>query len=341
MTIAKQSRTRRGIRAREIVVTAALLGLLGMAGIIWLNHQRVRSRRQFCEMRQIQLVHAMWGYEQLGGHFPGYRNHQAIDAAGESVATGWVFPVLPYISSMPGDFQVEQSERWFHELRSNEERDEIPLGPHADVHREYGPTAEEATRGAMPSLRLPELICPANRPREDEPTWMSYVVNSGMPDAAASADVPADWRANGVFMDRFPVGKAISLPVDLAYVEKHNGLGHTLLFSENVDSGLWTDSDEPLVGFVWVANLVDDKPDPGDKLLRVNQRIGEGDASHLFARPSSWHPGGVNVAFCSGRTMFLSEDVDYLAYTRMLMSDSSNIRYAGTMEFVKSPYRRD
>jgi prepilin-type N-terminal cleavage/methylation domain-containing protein/prepilin-type processing-associated H-X9-DG protein len=37
-----------------------------------------------------------------------------------------------------------------------------------------------------------------------------------------------------------------------------------------------------------------------------------------YARPSSYHPGGVNAMFCGGNARFLSEQMDYKVYTQLM-----------------------
>jgi len=54
-----------------------------------------------------------------------------------------------------------------------------------------------------------------------------------------------------------------------------------------------------------------------------------GKALATWARPSSYHDGGVNVAFVGGRVTFLREDIDYIVYIALMtlnekMSDSPN-----------------
>ena len=39
------------------------------------------------------------------------------------------------------------------------------------------------------------------------------------------------------------------------------------------------------------------------------------------ARPSSYHPGGVNVAFAGARAMFLRESIDYIAYISLMTTN--------------------
>jgi prepilin-type processing-associated H-X9-DG protein len=126
--------------------------------------------------------------------------------------------------------------------------------------------------------------------------------------------------------------------VSLDFIQEHDGASHTLMLSENVDAGGWTDVDEPRVGFVWIDQLRDGKPDP-ITVWRINQTIGKGNGRIASARPSSWHTGGVNVAFCDGHTKFLSENVDYLVFTQLMTPYGKDSRVPGTKTLVAAPYR--
>jgi type II secretory pathway pseudopilin PulG len=44
--------------------------------------------------------------------------------------------------------------------------------------------------------------------------------------------------------------------------------------------------------------------------------------AYYYARPSSYHPGGVNAAFCGGEILFLREDLDYKVYKQLMTSES-------------------
>ena len=37
-----------------------------------------------------------------------------------------------------------------------------------------------------------------------------------------------------------------------------------------------------------------------------------------YARPSSHHPGGANIAFCDGSARFLAEDIEYDVYCQLM-----------------------
>jgi type II secretory pathway pseudopilin PulG len=331
---------RRGIGRREIVIMLFLAGMILIVLLPYLARARAQARRAQCELHQIRLAQALLRFEADHNQFPGYKNVQAVRVDGEQVATGWVFPILPYLTAIPPNTEYgRETSRYQKGLVSDESR--AAPTPYAEIYKLYGPEGEDDERGDTPSAYIAELVCPSNRPKDAgaTPNWCSYIVNSGMPDATSPGDLPPDWRANGVFMDRFSEAGRKEKPVSLQYIIDHDGANSTLLLTENVDCGAWTDSGEAQVGFVWVAEFVDGQPRRGNKLLGINQSTGKGDGSIRFARPSCYHSGGVNVAFCSGRTQFFNQQSDYLAFARLMMSDSTEVRRAGSEELVDPPYR--
>jgi hypothetical protein len=139
-----------------------------------------------------------------------------------------------------------------------------------------------------------------------------------MPDYGGS--VPADYRANGLLMDRGPARMTSWSLHDLAAAD---GVSHTIFMSENIDAGNWNDTLEPLVSILWrpigVANPV----------LAINESIAarspDGNSS-MFARPSSYHPRGVNIAFPGGSTRVLTPATDKRLYRQMLAADDANVQ---------------
>ena len=129
----------------------------------------------------------------------------------------------------------------------------------------------------------------------------SLCVNAGIPDRPPGTD-PPDVPANGVFLDRV---RAPQAGCSLQLVRQHDGVEHTLLLSENVDARHWYDVQEPWVGFVWVPDGA-----PGVKPWRINQNVGRAAGTYRAARPSSFHPDGVNVAYCDGRVGFMHRGID-------------------------------
>src|SRR5204863_3657173 len=45
---------------------------------------------------------------------------------------------------------------------------------------------------------------------------------------------------------------------------------------------------------------------------------------YYYSRPSSQHPGGVNVAMCGGELFFMREEIDYKVYEQLMTSDGKH-----------------
>lgn len=202
------------------------------------------------------------------------------------------------------------------------------------------------------------LICPSDRPEADASGPNSYVVNCGRADApaprsveeAAAATSPPDWAGNGLFSLRLPSSMREANPLLDQAVSSNDiadGAANTMLLSENVQAGPWwmappvSDAGWPLateraLGFFWSPDL-----DPGNtaRPMRRERHINVGRQRKLspinqkydmaYARPSSNHPGGVNVAFADGRVQFISEEIDYRVYCQLMTSDSSRLGEPG------------
>lgn len=316
-----RSRRRPALTRTEVLFLIAFAALAFALLFPYVYRQRLMQRRLWCEKRQIEVSKAILGYEDVAHHFPGFRNLQAESALGSNQSTGWVFPILPYLGR---------------------EADRANPATYEDLFAAHGPDGPDATRGQPPDAFLMELVCPDHRPASasDRSNWLGWVVNSGLPDVQNDKGIPPDWPANGVFLDYVSRKPAADYQVSLEYVNKHDGAEHTLLLSENIDAGRWTDFEEPKVAFVWVANLVNGEPSPQGALFRINRRRGEGDGTVQFARPSSYHRGGVNVVFCDGSTQFLSETMDYTLFCRLMTPNGASVKMAGSEEPVPAAYRQ-
>lgn len=139
-----------------------------------------------------------------------------------------------------------------------------------------------------------------------DPTSFSYVVNCGLPG-------DADTKATGVFHNHNIDGKPVYVCMWDLY--EHDGGSYTLMLSENLQAGRWTDTEEANVGMVWFR-----KP---DECSGINQcrDVGERPQKIRYARPSSNHPGGVIASFCDGHLQFLSDTIDYTVYQQLMAPD--------------------
>lgn len=342
-----RAKARRGLARRDVAVIVLLAGIALLLMFPWILQQQTQSRRNLCDKRQQDLAKAITLYEEVNEWFPGYRNLQAIDRNGRRRPASWVFASLEYY-----EFDAKGN-----------------VGPYAEMIEKYGPLGDDQTRGQPPEMYIAALVCPENLPPGNKatPGWLSYVANCGLPDVEPTDGFPPDWPANGVFLDRFrePVRNVYPYVVTGEFLLEHDddepqedgkhdaeresdndhrrpflGGSYTLLISENVDSGLWTDTSEAQIGFMWTPTLAAPHEPPAVQILHINQRRGEGDGGIEFARPASYHVGGVNVAYVSGATAFINESISPVVLARAMAPDDAGITWPGSDEPIGKPYRR-
>jgi len=220
------------------------------------------------------------------------------------------------------------------ELSESDSLDLLRQGPYLELHQRFGHQGSAA--GVEVTKSLVELVCPElqKSPGNGSGQPLSFVVNCGMPDQSAPGG-PADHLANGVFFDRLGGSELMNLD----FLLEKDGLETTLMLSENLDAGQVFDSQEHQTGFVWIDSFVDRLPQRDrSRLLGINE-TGDGLQAMRTARPSSFHPGGVNVAFCDGSTFFLNEEVDYLAFVHYMTSAGQEVKVPGTQKPADEPYR--
>lgn len=170
--------------------------------------------------------------------------------------------------------------------------------------------------GADLTATVPALICPSAITKGDG--VLSYAANTGRWDGTAGPVL------NGVLNDA-----TLSPPRRLTTDKIPGGSEHTVIFTENLQATSWVLPPAPTplsgnfvgdLGFVWSLEPTKDCTAAGASNTPVmypnacNEQAISGTVA--FARPSSFHPGGVGVAFLSGRTEFLNNDIDpdvYLA----------------------------
>lgn len=321
--------SRRGLSRSEIVVVVGM-GLVAAAVVLpYLAQSQRSARRVACSARLADLARTTLFMVELDPDhaFPGYVNEQAVDAAGQRQKTSWAFPLLPYL------------DRPLDPATGKPPGPEI-LGPWNKIYAQVGPMGDDDLRGKVPSEYISQLVCPDD-PRgkkQGRQAWLTYVANCGLPDAEATDEFPADWPANGVFLERF-LDRDPSRIVTLPFLEANDGAEYTLLFAENLDAGKWTDTSEAAVGFLWYPGTPQATHDPAGKVLAINQQRGKGDGSVRYARPSSLHAGGVNVAYADGHTDFLVGEIDYRIYAAYMSPDGQNTKWPGSDEPLDPPWR--
>jgi prepilin-type processing-associated H-X9-DG protein len=179
----------------------------------------------------------------------------------------------------------------------------LPYLDRSDIFNHYGSSGKEA--GEQPKEHLKILVCPNDSDIIGKGTNMSYVVNTGFLDDESPEKIAA-----GVFTRQYrtAVDQKLAIMNTGAIID---GVAMTLMVGENLDAGTWNSAKEGCVGFTWQEGT----PEKG---ARINELAGTGECK--FARPSSKHSGGAVFTFCDGHTQFISEDIDYTVYQRLMTS---------------------
>lgn len=213
-------------------------------------------------------------------------------------------------------------------------------------------TAAIEQLAGLNAIRFPVFSCPSDESATDQGA-LSYVVNVGYVtanynktgvgynastgvghhpagdggldgDPATTDDIPVKF-ASGVFWRPF------TSRMSLDFISEGDGLAQTLMLSENLQAGNWSDQDTGSLGFgidmqgVYPSGGTTLKLPAGfdleNKTTSTDSRIG----AHLNAkkgtawRPSSNHPSGsVNVVFCDGSGKSFSPEIDPTIYARLL-----------------------
>jgi type II secretory pathway pseudopilin PulG len=180
----------------------------------------------------------------------------------------------------------------------------VPILPYVDRQDLYDRWQE----GHPASSWLPMLVCPSDPSDFDYSLpWLSYVVNCGLP--GDKDDTPA----TGVFHNHNVDAKPVT--VSLNYIYDHDGGTSTLLLSENIQAGRWTDTEEADVGMVWWR-----EPAECNRINRCTD-VGHRPQDIKYARPSSAHGGVLVVSFCDGHEQQLRDTIDYKVYQQLMAPD--------------------
>jgi type II secretory pathway pseudopilin PulG len=179
---------------------------------------------------------------------------------------------------------------------------------------------EEWKKGKPQVVDLGFTRCPSAarmQPFDQSVPYLNFVVNCGLP---GDSDIPS----TGVFHNHNVDGQPVYVSLD--YLAEHDGAQHTLMLSENLQAGLWTDTEEANVGMVWFR-----EPDECSAINKCRD-VGQRPQNIRYARPSSNHPGGVLATFCDGHTQFLSEQIDYSVYQHLMTPDDKGAGLPGRFD---------
>jgi prepilin-type processing-associated H-X9-DG protein/prepilin-type N-terminal cleavage/methylation domain-containing protein len=359
----------------ELLVVISIIGMLMALLLPAVQQAREASRRNTCSNNLRNIGLALQNFASTGTQrsLPGWRDTLTLSPplvvnsnTIPQYPVSWVVTILPFL---------ERGELYRHWRNG----DFMNAGPMSMMPN---PILDPVQHGY-----LEILVCPSNPPTQFVPPPCAYVVNAGQPDVAATAAMggmsamPADWRANGVFLDRFQdsmesmmanvpmsqtcnMGQNLTVPLD--FISTNDGLSLTFMVSENFDSGSYADPNaagqpdssmtgmgggmggmsgdlpyavlEAMQGFVWWGDVDaggNTTPPFNTRFGRINSPTDNNVNNGAYypytnARPSSYHPGGVNMLFCDGHVRWISQDMDYKTYCLLMSSCGAQVQPAGT-----------
>ncbi|MBR6435997.1 MAG: DUF1559 domain-containing protein [Thermoguttaceae bacterium] len=278
-------RSDRSIRAAftlvELLVVISIIGILIALTIPATTAARDRARQARCTSNIKQTNLATMEYITRYGYFPGWKNQfQNVKTSSQKVNGSWVAALLPFFNE--------------------------------------GALEKKWVEGVQDTACLLYLICSADaRPDKIDP-HLSYVVNCG--------NTTGTDRNAGVFLDLVPPtsGKRPTKQT-LDFITSNDGLSSTIMTSENNQAYMWgPDANISWQGFVFFSSNPNTMGTSqalnwdyrGVKMS--NQSGRNATTADAYARPSSYHPGGVNTSWCDSRVVKLNDDIDYEIYKMMM-----------------------
>jgi prepilin-type N-terminal cleavage/methylation domain-containing protein len=307
---------RTGFTLVELLVVITIMGML--MAIIFPAFEGVRelARQTNCSKNVGALGTASLSYESTAKRFPGL-----VEANGKSKSRGnesgnkmtWAVALLDNLGNGPLYKSWEFS----------------PNSPGGGIPQQVG--------------KVSTLVCPSDSTIETNDFQpLSYAANSGLPKDAQN--IERINKANGVFFNRYVVGRGSSNsgPASTApYVSLQGdiisgkGAAYTILFAENLQAGNYADkrtsvnSPDPYdgaggktaaeaqmyTGFVWNGygiNMGDGDKEKDQERVAPNVK---------WSRPSSNHPNGVFMAFCSGNGRFVRENIEAHVFRWLCVSN--------------------
>lgn len=315
VAVRRTCRGRRGFTVVEMLVVIAIIAMLAALLLPAVQFAREAARRTACNSNVKQCAMAGIAYHTSTQYLPPSRSWVPVMSPGGKLPVGpvnaslsfsWVQPVLAQLDNQP--------------LREA-------------ILQETDPGVQAQIGGRMDVLR-----CPTDS-FEGEISSLSYAINGGrenLLDAGFAKN--HDWSANGGSDDR------LRIAADAAFYRKNrmnlshlvDGASNTIAFAENTYLKTWcveitttppvSAISERHSAIVWEDATVFEPVDPSVDSLSVADGT-------KYARPSSRHSSGFNVAFWDGSSRYVSDTIDFQVYAKLMSSNGKRAQAPGTATF--------
>jgi prepilin-type N-terminal cleavage/methylation domain-containing protein len=320
----QSSRLRRAFTLVELLVVIAIIGTLMGLLLPAVQNARESGRSNVCRSNLANLQKAMTSYETSNKEFPGYVN--PIGIMGDASAS-WGVMMLPYI---------EQTQLWEQASAGKQVSAEVEIFvcPSNPPRYEGGPAMSYLANAGW--YRREGSIADQDCAPKENPANGVFFDRTRTADGVVGASDVRDLgdHCNGPESD--PIIK-----MNFANIQAQgDGSTHTLMLAEGINAQVWTGIAEYdkkwNYGFCWGApadiqqattNGVSDPLLVRDDRYKVINGIREllpdynGGKAPNAGTPSSYHPGGVNVAFIGGQVIFLSERINPIVFAQLMTSN--------------------
>jgi len=291
----------------ELLVVISIIGMLMALLLPAVQQAREAARRLQCMNNMDNIATGVQIFVTSKGYFPGLLDKVAKSGQDYTEAT-WLMMIFP---------SLEQG----------------------DVYEVWNNPTSGPAQWAAASPYIPIVNCPSALNIDHSEPSTNYVANAGI-GIPLGPDYDSSQRAaNGVFADRANTTQRVSLS------DFRNGSSNTLMASESllaenwVPGGLFYSALPGLdAGFCWLFATETSVTGPGDisplaqgasgsavtPEMRINYEkntLTSTGGNVEYARPSSVHPGGVNVMFADGHGQFLGDGIQYHIYQQLMTPD--------------------
>jgi len=350
-----------GFTLVELLVVIAIIGMLMALLLPAVQQAKETARRAVCLNNEKQLVTAMQNYETSRSELPGYVNAIAKGAAGPSDVHGrmatWLIMLFPYMersdvwaqwndpsipnASLPAPYMellvcpsnppTTQDQPWLAYV--------VNCGRQDSPNRNVGsvPPQSPTSAGGKQAEKLANGVF---FNRFNDPKLAGDLYN-GMN--------PATFMQFSVSLGKIPDGASNTLMLSentaaFQYTYRDNGTATRIVTNDAANQYARPVDAECATGMVWDASATAPPSSPAEKIngtdristtqpfpepkkfaFQIGAQLTLGSPqAYYYARPSSFHPGGVNAAFCGGQILFLREDIDYKVYEQLMTSDGKH-----------------
>ena len=330
-------RNRVGFTLVELLVVITIIGMLMSLLLPAVNSVREAVRCAQCMNNMREVSQALLTYSTAKQKFPGFTgNKMVINQAGggqtrETFGIPWTVAILPYLE------RRDITDQW-------ERNNYMPVNP---THSELAPY-------------LAFYVCPSDPP-DSQTQQLSFVVNGGNPDSENTqigTVGKGDLSEHGLFFNAlFPRAPKLG-PADVL-----DGASNTLMVTENIQAENW--DEERLVernqttgaytptplqlstdtpngppnsrGVEYALTFVWHQANAAQPEWRINGKkedIPQPSRVYDYARPSSYHPGGVVATFADKRVAFIREDIEYFVYQQLMTTHHLKARNVLRTDYV-------